>query len=219
MQNRTTGTVDKDRSGRADETRARILNAAFAAVLEKGFGATSIDELLAETGISKSGFFYHFRDKTELAKALLTRYLNEDERVYDEIFARARDLVDDPLQIFLLALRFLADAMGDMPRGHPGCLVALSCYGERQFSREVRELNREGALMWRRRFRLVFDEIAERYPPREPIDGDTFADMVSSVLEGGIIISKALDNPQVLSQQILAFRTFVKLLFEPDVTR
>jgi AcrR family transcriptional regulator len=41
-----------------------------AAVLEKGFAATSIEELIAAVGITKSGFFYHFKDKNELAKAL-----------------------------------------------------------------------------------------------------------------------------------------------------
>ncbi|MCL4188103.1 MAG: TetR/AcrR family transcriptional regulator [Rhodobacteraceae bacterium] len=200
------------------ETRNRILDAAHEAVVAKGFGATSIDELLAVTGISKSGFFYHFRDKTELAKALIERYFAEDERIYDALFARARDLVDDPLQVFLLTLRFLADAMADLPRGHPGCLVALSCYHERQFDASVRDLNREGALMWRRRFRAMFDEIAGSHPPRTAIDGDDFADMISSVLEGGIVMSKALEDPAVLPRQILMLRTFVRLAFQAGTT-
>jgi TetR/AcrR family transcriptional regulator, transcriptional repressor for nem operon len=201
--------------GRGDETRARILDAAHASVVEKGFGATSIEELIAETGITKSGFFYHFRDKTELAKALLKRYLDEDEWVYDAIFARARDLVDDPLQVFLVGLRFLADQMADMPRGHPGCLVAVSCYYERLYDREIQELNREGALRWRARFRAMFEDIAAVYPPREAIDADDFADMVSTVLEGGIVMAKALDDPGILPRQIMVLRTNVKLLFAP----
>jgi TetR/AcrR family transcriptional regulator, transcriptional repressor for nem operon len=201
--------------GRGDDTRARILDAAHASVVEKGFGATSIEELIAETGITKSGFFYHFRDKTELAKALLKRYLDEDEWVYDAIFARARDLVDDPLQVFLVGLRFLADQMADMPRGHPGCLVAVSCYYERLYDREIQELNREGALRWRARFRAMFEEIAAVHPPREAIDADDFADMVSTVLEGGIVMAKALGDPGVLPRQIMVLRTNVKLLFAP----
>ena len=42
------------------DTRERILDLAQAAVLDKGFAATSIDELIAGAGITKSGFFYHF---------------------------------------------------------------------------------------------------------------------------------------------------------------
>ncbi|MGO8126852.1 TetR/AcrR family transcriptional regulator, partial [Rhizobium ruizarguesonis] len=42
---------------KGEETLTRILDVAEAAVLQKGFGCTSIEELIAETGITKSGFF------------------------------------------------------------------------------------------------------------------------------------------------------------------
>ena len=152
---------------KGEETRTRILDVAEAAVLQKGFGGTSIEELIAETGITKSGFFYHFRDKNELAKALLNRYIENDERIYDEIFSRARDLMDDPLQSFLLGLKLLSELLSDLPNGHPGCLVATICYYERLFDREIQEINRQAALTWRRRFRGMFDEIFAVYTPRE----------------------------------------------------
>lgn len=200
---------------KGEATRQRILDAAQAAILEKGFTATSIDELIAECGLTKGGFFYHFKDKNDLAKALLRRYLAEDEAVYDRIFAEARALVDDPLQVFLLGLKLLADVMGDMPNGHPGCIVAVCCYYERMFDAELRAINTEGALQWRRRFRGLLEEVGTRYRPREPVDLDALADMVSAVLEGGIVLSKALGDPLVLRRQILVFRALVQALFVP----
>ncbi len=186
---------------KGEETRTRILDVAEAAVLQKGFGGTSIEELIAETGITKSGFFYHFRDKNELAKALLNRYIENDERIYDEIFSRARDLMDDPLQSFLLGLKLLSELLSDLPNGHPGCLVATICYYERLFDREIQEINRQAALTWRRRFRGMFDDIFAVYTPREHLDVDQLADMVSTVIEGGIVLSKALKEPQSLPDQ------------------
>jgi len=44
---------------------------------------------------------------------------------------RARELADDPLQSFLVALEFLAELMANLPSEQPGCLVAMPCYGER----------------------------------------------------------------------------------------
>lgn len=198
------------------ETRTRILDVAEAAVLQKGFGGTSIEELIAETGITKSGFFYHFRDKNELAKALLNRYIENDERIYDEIFSRARDLTDDPLQAFLLGLKLLSELLADLPNGHPGCLVATVCYYERIFDREIQETNRNAVLAWRRRFGRMFEEIMAVYRPREPLEVDQLADMVSTVLEGGIVLSRALKQPNSLSQQILVLRSLIKLLFQPQ---
>lgn len=200
---------------KGEETRTRILDVAEAAVLAKGFGATSIDELIAETGITKSGFFYHFRDKNELAKALLERYIENDERIYDEIFSRAHELADDPLQAFLLGLKLLSELLADLPNGHPGCLVASMCTQERAFDREIQEINRQAALMWRRRFAAMFSDIMRLYRPRRSLDADQLADMVSTVIEGGIVLSKALKEPRSLPDQLLVFRTFVRLLFQP----
>lgn len=200
---------------KGEETRTRILDVAEAAVLQKGFNGTSIEELITETGITKSGFFYHFRDKNELAKALLHRYIDNDERIYDEIFGRARDLMDDPLQSFLLGMKLLSELLADLPKGHPGCLVAVMCYYERLFDHDIQEINRQAALLWRRRFRRMFEDIVAVYPPREPLEPDQLADMVSTVIEGGIVLSKALKEPQSLPEQILVFRSFVKLLFQP----
>jgi AcrR family transcriptional regulator len=63
------------RMSKGEATRQRLLDAAQRSILEKGFTATSIDELIAECGLTKGGFFYHFKDKTDLAKALLQRYI------------------------------------------------------------------------------------------------------------------------------------------------
>ena len=82
---------------RGSDTRDRILELAEAAVLAKGFASTSIEELIAAVGITKSGFFYHFKDKGELAKAMLLRYLERDKALLDGMFDRADQLNEDPL--------------------------------------------------------------------------------------------------------------------------
>lgn len=197
------------------ETRERILALAEAGVLEKGFAATSIDELIAAAGITKSGFFYHFKDKGDLAVALMNRYLDQENDILDELFARADELNDDPLHGFLVALKLIAEMMADLPTTNPGCMVASVCYQEQLFNREVMELNQQGVLGWRRRMRDRLDRIAERYPPRIDIDLDTLADMAFALIEGGIIISKVLRDKDLLPQQIMQYRDFVRAVFQP----
>jgi AcrR family transcriptional regulator len=195
------------------ETRERILALAEAGVLEKGFAATSIDELISAAGITKSGFFYHFRDKGELARALRQRYLDQEDVILDDLFARADELNEDPLHGFLVALKLLAEMMGNLPETHPGCIVASFCYQEQLFNKEVRELNKAGVLGWRRRIRDRLDLIAERYPPRIEVDLDNLAYMVFALVEGGIIISKVLKEKEALPKQIMIYRDFVRTVF------
>lgn len=195
------------------DARERLLQLAESAVLEKGFVATSIDELIAAAGITKSGFFYHFKDKTELARALLERYITRENELFDQLFARADELNEDPLHGFLVGLRMLAEMLGDLPNGHPGCLIASYCYQDRMFDQQVRNLNAEAVLSWRRRFRERLDRIEARYPRRIAIDLDDLADMLSAVADGGIILSKVLKDKDALPRQVLLYRAFVRAVF------
>jgi AcrR family transcriptional regulator len=201
---------------RRNETRERILEVAEAAVLAKGFAATSIEELIAAVGITKSGFFYHFKDKTDLAKALMLRYLDHDKTVLDDLFARADELNEDPLHGFLVGLKLFAEMMANLPEAHPGCLAASFAYQDTLFNQEIRKLNADGILAWRTRFRDRLDCIAERYPPRREVDLDALADMAATLVEGGLILGRVLKDGTILPRQVLLYRDFVRTLFAPD---
>src|SRR5262245_65458168 len=194
-------------------TRERILEIAEAAVLAKGFASTSIEELIAAVGITKSGFFYHFKDKAELAKAMLLRYLERDKALLDEMFTRADELNEDPLHGFLVGMKMFAEMMGNLPEAHPGCLAASFCYQDQLFNREIRDLNAESTLAWRIRFRARFDLIAKHYPPRRDTDFEALADMASTLVEGGLILGRVLKDVTILPRQVLLYRDFVRSIF------
>jgi TetR/AcrR family transcriptional regulator, transcriptional repressor for nem operon len=198
---------------KGSDTRERILEVAEAAVLEKGFAATSIEELIAAVGITKSGFFYHFKDKNELAKALLVRYVEREDTLFDDLFRRADELNEDPLHGFLVGLKMMSELMADLPNGHPGCLVAAFCYQDRLFDKEVRNLNAKAVLNWRKRFRERLELVAARYPPKDLVDLDDLADMLSVITDGGIILSRVVNDKQALSRQIMLYRDFIRAIF------
>jgi AcrR family transcriptional regulator len=200
---------------KGDQTRERILEIAEAAVLAKGFGATSIEELIAEAGLTKSGFFYHFKDKNELALGLLRRYEGQNDRLLEAVFGRARQLSDDPLQSFLIGLTLFAERVSALPGGHPGCIVATMSYQDRLFDKAVRAEVVRITADWSKYFRKLPDEIAAVYPSREPVDLDQLARMVCCAIDGGSIMGKALAFPSVLPEQLMMLRTHIKLLFAP----
>ena len=198
---------------KGERTRARILDIAYDSIVHKGFAATSIDELVEAAGITKSGFFYHFKDKNDLARQLLERFLAEDNQILDTLTERSRELVDDPLQSFLIFLKLYADVMDDMPELHPGCLVATITYQDQMFDRDVRQMNTDSIVAMRRRFGDWLAEIAARHPPREPVDLDILADHVTVVVEGAIILSRALGDRHLMGRQMRLFRDQVKTIF------
>lgn len=198
---------------RGEVTRDRILEIAEAAVLAKGFSNTSIDEIIAAAGITKSGFFYHFCDKTDLAKGLLERFIVEDTAKLDRIYGRARELSDDPLHAFLIGLKMFAEMFAELEAAHPGCMVAAVAYHDKQFNDEVRQLNEVAMLGWRDRFLGILEEIASVYPPKVDVNLSDLADMMSVIADGGIILSRVLGEPKLLSQQVMLYRAFVRTVF------
>ncbi len=166
-------------------------------MLAKGFAATSIEELIAAAGISESGFFYHFKDKGELAKAMMLRYVEHDTKLLDDIFARADELNDDPLHGLLVALKLFAEMLANLPEAHPGCLAASFCYQDQLFNQEdPRPQCERAAALARTIPRSGSTRSPKRYPPRATTDLEALADMAASNVEGGLILGRLLQGPE-----------------------
>lgn len=194
-------------------TRERILDLAQDAIIHKGFAATSIDELVAGAGIAKSTFFYHFRDKNDLARQLVRRYLDRDDELHEALIRRARTLSDDPLQAFLIFLRLFAEMVDELPELHPSCLVAAVTYQDRAFDRETCRLVEASIRAWRARYLAWLREIAERHPPRAAVDLEAVADHFNVMVDGAIVTARALGDPTIMGRQVRLMHDLVRLLF------
>jgi AcrR family transcriptional regulator len=56
---------------RAGRSRRAILDAAAPIFAERGYEAASLNEIILASGLTKGGFYFHFRSKRELALAVL----------------------------------------------------------------------------------------------------------------------------------------------------
>ena len=73
----------------------------------------------------------------------------------------------------------------------------------------------DGMLVWRNRFRERLRAIAGRYPPRHKVDLDALADTAYTLVDGGLILGRVLQDKTILPRQILLFRDFVCMIFVP----
>ena len=198
---------------KGEQTREKILATAEGIILQRGYSGTSIEDIIGEAGITKGGFFYHFDGKSDLAKNLILRYLQQDEVFFTSLVERAASLTEDPLQRLLILVNLIAEAMTDLPGAHPGCLVASFTYESQQFDQEIRELNAKGLLAWRQIFLEQLEKAAVKYPAKTDRPLEELADMLTSVIEGGIMMSRCLDDKQILPNQLLQFRNYMRLVF------
>src|SRR5262245_33280825 len=176
-------------------TRERILDSAQTLVLDQGFSATSVDEVIAAAGTTKGGFFHHFPTKQALALALVRRFAADDLTVLDDLFSRAERLASDPLHQLLLFVGLYEEAADELSGDDPGCLYASLCYERELVDDDVRETIAGAIHSWRRRIRAKLDEVVALYPPRAPVDLDSLADQAVALAEGAYVISRAVEQP------------------------
>ena len=61
----------------ADERRAQIIQAALACFTRKGYNNTTMDDIVAESGLSKGSLYWYFKSKDDLfAEALLSVFMD-----------------------------------------------------------------------------------------------------------------------------------------------
>jgi AcrR family transcriptional regulator len=207
--------VQSETPTKGERTRQRLLDLAYDSLVRKGFAATSIEELVEAAGITKSGFFYHFKDKRDLARQLIEREVDGDAVFLDGMIRRARELSDDPLHSFLIFLKLYAEGMEQMAMQHPGCFIATVTFQDLAYDREMRGMNSARVLAWRARFISWLEEIAEAHPPRSSLQAADLADAILAFTYGGLTLAKALEDTHTISRQALLFRETVQLHFQP----
>jgi len=193
-------------------TRQRILDAAKGLVLERGYAGTSVDDIQKAAGISRGTFFYHFKTKDDLARALMERHAEEDHELTDTFMARAEKLASDPLQQALVFIALHEEMLDDV--GPSGCLFASYSYEAGLFDAHTHELITGALEHWRRVFGGKLAEAMKRHEPRLPdVDPELLADLGAGVLQGAFIMRRALKDPRLKTAHLREFRRYLELLF------
>jgi TetR/AcrR family transcriptional repressor of nem operon len=194
-------------------TRDRIQDAAQALILRQGYTATSIDQIVDAVGITKGAFFYHFKSKSELARALIERYARSDLAILNDNLARAEKLSQDPRQQLLIFVGLLIELTESMQEAS-GCLFASYCYESGQFDDEIHTVVTRAILAWRAAIGAKLEAALQMRAARTPVDVDSLADLLTVILEGAYIMARVFKRPATLAEQLRHYRTYLELLLQ-----
>ncbi len=97
--------------------RDELVQKALKAFYRNGFHATGMDMLVAETGISKTSMYKHFRTKEDLILAVLRL---RDEHFRNWLYRRMEELADSPEQQLIAMFDALEEWFEES--GYRGCM-------------------------------------------------------------------------------------------------
>ena len=96
--------------GNSAITRMIILEKAFELIYKNGYQATSVDDIIAKTKVTKGAFYYNFKTKEQMGLALINEFMHmHSYKLFVEPLSDSSDPVKD---IYNLMHKILLDTQG-----------------------------------------------------------------------------------------------------------
>lgn len=194
--------------GEGRGSKAKILATASALIRDGGYHATSLDDILKDSGVARSNFYYHFDSKEAMTLAVLDAQIAFFQQ---RIIAPT---IGSPNRAPLDRLNAFFDALTDLQRGR-------GAQRDSPFAHLAVELADEGE-PFRERLSAFFRGLEQTVAAtlraglcaqsfRADLDPDQAAAMIVAYVEGAILLAKTHRSLTPLSQGL----PLVSRLLEP----
>lgn len=190
----------------APKTRDRIVLAAMELFWEKGYGSTSIADILARAEVNSGSLYHFFPGKQDLLVAVLEMYR---DGIRPMLLEPAWAGVDDPLErVFALLARYRrliveTDAFYGCPIGS----LALELHEPDPVVRERLAENFDG---WTEAIRECLDAAGGRLPA--DTDRAALAEFVLTVMEGAVMQARTHRDVAFFDRAVTQLKAYFDLL-------
>jgi TetR/AcrR family transcriptional repressor of nem operon len=190
----------------ADDTRDRLVATAMRLFLDKGYGATSVAEILQGAGANSGSLYHFFPTKQDLLLEVLARYR---DGIGPMLLAPAWEGVDDPIErVFALLARYRAAlTMTDCVYGCPIGSLALELH---EPDPPVRGLLAENFAAWIAAVEACFTEAGARLPA--DCDRRGLAMLTLNIMEGGVMQARTCRDIAPFDRSVASLRDYLNRL-------
>ncbi len=187
----------------ADDTRDRILFAAMKLFAEKGYGSTSVSDILQAAGANAGSLYHFFPGKQDVLIAVLETYRGG---IQPMLLDPAWQGIDDPIErVFALldSYRFALTST-DCNYGCPIGSLALEIHEPDPPVRELLAANFDG---WVNAIEKCFVAAGRRLP--RSVDRRALAVFALTTMEGGVMLSRTQRDIEPFDASVKMLRDYV----------
>ena len=184
------------------DTRGRLLDTAMQLFREKGYGATSIADILREAGANSGSLYHFFPTKQDLLIAVLERYL---AGIHPMLLEPAWRGVRDPIdRVFALLARY-RDALVQTDCFY-GCPIGSLALELHEPDPPVREKLAENFDAWVGAVERCLSDAGDRLPT--DLDRHALARFVLTTMEGGVMQSRTHRTTLAFDASVACLRDY-----------
>ncbi|MGG4048673.1 TetR family transcriptional regulator [Paenibacillus sp. SSG-1] len=189
---------------KGDRTREHIIMKSAEIFNQRGYAGTSLNDIIADTGIKKGGIYRHFASKDEIA---LEAY-NYAASMVASKFSEAVDQEQSASGKLVAFFRVYENVVNDPPF-IGGCPMQNTAVESDDTHSELCGQARQGMHTFLDMMKSIIRDGIQAGEFREDLDVDALASFTFSLLEGGILLSKLdgdnkhmLMNTQIFSSYL-----------------
>ena len=194
--------------------RERILDAAQHLVIENGFAATTLDQVISTAGTSKGALFHHFDSKLDLGRALTERYVAADIGQLHWALAETAD-IEDPAERVVAFVACFEDAAEEIMAAQSSCLYVAVLTEQQLVSNGTADLITHAIEVWRAEIADLL-EAAGAGRGLDLGDGKALADHVFVTFEGAFLLCRSTGDPGHMRAQLGVLRRCLAALLGTD---
>ncbi len=197
---------------KAADTRTRLLDTALRLVRERGFAATSVNDLCAAAGVTKGAFYHHFASKEQLGVEAARHWADGTSALFAQAaYHAAEDPLDRILGYVALRRRMLEGEIAEFT-----CLAGTMVQEAYAQHPPIRDAC--GATIGGHAQTLVADiEAAIAARGMAPAwSAQSLALHTQAVLQGAFVLAKALDSAAVARDSVDHLERYIRCLFAAD---
>ena len=185
------------------DTRERIVHAAMTLFARKGYGSTSVADILNEAGVHAGSLYHVFPGKQDVLLAVLDAYRNG---LHPMLLEPAWTGVADPIErVFALLERYRELLVAsDCTYGCPIGSIALELHEPDPPVRALLAANFDG---WVSAIERCFVEARDRLPT--DVDRRALARFALTTMEGGVMLSRTDRTLDGFDDAVRMFRNYL----------
>jgi TetR/AcrR family transcriptional regulator, transcriptional repressor for nem operon len=192
--------------------REKLLDASLSLIREKGYAATSVDELCAHAGVTKGAFFHHFKSKDALAIAAANQWSALTGAFFETApYQKHADPLDRVLGYLDFRKAILQGEIAEFT-----CLVGTMVQEAYATNPEIRAACEASISAHAAKIEADIAAAIKEHRIRAVGSAKSLALHTQAVLQGAFILAKAKGDAEVAAASIEHLRRYIELLFRPS---
>jgi len=195
------------------DTRTRLVHAAMDLFWQKGYGSTSVADVLHHAGVNSGSLYHFFPGKQDLLLAVLATY---QEGLHAMLLQPAWEGIADPIErVFALLGRYRRSIVDT--RCTYGCPIGSLALEIHEPDPPVREALAANFRGWTDAIASCLEEAGARLPA--DVDRRALAEFVLTTMEGGVMQARTHRDVGAFDNSVRQLRAYVDLLLAAAASR